>query len=85
MISFQKSNLEFCALKYEQKLNRAFSLSCGKPQISESFNDFTLNLFRTMRITKELKDSSIQKEKVLRTKYPQLATEFRFDEIFPSM
>lgn len=83
MIRYQKSNLDFCVLKSE--LNQNLSVSCGKPNISVTYKEATLRLFRTMRITDELRDAAIIKEKELRTKFPQLATHFKFDDIFPEM
>lgn len=80
MIRYQKSNLDLCVLKSE--LNQNLFVSCGKPNISVTNKEATLSLFRTMRITDELRDTAIKKEKELRTKFPQLATHFKFDDIF---
>lgn len=85
MISYQTSNTKLCALLYEQKLNQNLFSICGKHSIDVSTENFILQLFRTLRITAEFKDSVVLKEKALRTKYPQLVTHFEFDEIFPEM
>lgn len=85
MIAFQKKNLDFCALKYEQKLNQNLFLFCATPEIGNRHQEFILKLFRTMRIRDELRATIIVKEKVLRTKFPQLVTHFEFDEIFPEL
>jgi len=82
MVLFQKINKEFCALKYEQKLNQIHYIACGKPSMKLPSEQFFLKLFRTMRITDERRESAIRKEKELRTKFPQLVTHFEFDEIF---
>ncbi len=84
-IAHQKSSMDFCALKYEQKVNQAIFISCGKPMVTESYKEFTLRLFRAMRIADELKDSTILRERELRTKFPELATHFKLDEIFPEL
>ena len=85
LIAFQRSNLDFCALKSEQKLDQALFLSFGKNYKSTIDEEFILKLFRTMRITDELRADKILKERTLRKRFPQLASHFRFDEIFPEI
>lgn len=85
VINYQKSNTEFCALKYEQKQNQNLFDICGKNSNTKMTEDFMLQLFRTMRITDQMKDSVKHKEKALRARFPELATHFEFDEIFPEL
>lgn len=85
MISFQKSNAKLCALIYEEKLHRNVFAICGTQAIEYSFEKYILQLFRTMRITEDLRDAVEFKEKVLRTKYPELATHFAVSELFQEL
>jgi len=85
MIVFQKSKIESCSLKYELHLNQRLFIVCGKSYKNTTHENLYLKLFRSMRITGQLRDSLKIKEKLMRLKYPEIAIFFYHDEIFPEL
>ncbi len=82
MITFQKSHFELCSLTHVQKKKLSLSHTFSNQNKQK---DYTLKLFRIMRITDDLKDSVTIKEKKLRKKFPEIAIHFIADELFAAI